>query len=88
MLLILFIGCHIALALLNLGPIAGRNLLHTPTGDILGRRVKGQHIVQVLMVQSTLDVSFNLGEVDHHTILIQLFRTTEESDNPIVSMQL
>ena len=75
MLLIFLIRRHISLALLHLGTIAGRNLLHTPTGDILGRGVEGQHIVQILMVQPTLDVVFNLGEVDHHTILIQLFRT-------------
>jgi len=83
-----FIGRHIALALLYLGTITGRNLLHTPTGDVLGRRVKGQHIVQILMVQPTLDVAFNLGEVDHHTILIQLFSTTVEGDDPVVTVQL
>ena len=82
------IACYVALALLHDGLIALRNLIYTPTGNILGRRIERKHFVQVFVVHLTFNLSFYLGEVDYHAILVQFPGLAEQGDDPIVTMKI
>ena len=81
------IAGHVTLALLYGALIALRNLLCTPSGDILSSRIERQHIVQILVVEAALD-AFHLSEIYHHPVLIQFFRAAIDGDYPVVAVQL
>jgi hypothetical protein len=44
-----------------------------PASDILGRWVDVQNLVDILVVKSFLDYSFDVCEVCYHAILVEFF---------------
>ena len=79
---------HIALALLHACLVAGFDLLRTPAGNILGRGVEGQYLVQVLMVDDALDALFDFSKIHDHSILVEFLRTAVDGDAPVVAVRL
>lgn len=80
-------GC-VSLALLNDGLVAFWELLYYPSSDVLGGRVEGEKLVEVAMVEITMNLLLDEREVDDHPVLVQLFCLAEDLDDPVVPMQL
>jgi hypothetical protein len=78
----------IAGGLLDVDAVAVGDLLLAPVGDILGRGIAAYHIIDDLVVESVDDLALDLGEVHHHTVMVQLLGLAIDSDLPVVTMQL
>ena len=78
----------IAGGLLDVDAVAVGDLLLAPVGDILGRGIAAYHVVDDLVVESVDDLALDLGEVHHHTVMVQLLGLAIDSDLPVVTMQL
>ena len=78
----------VAGGLLDVDAVAVRHLLLAPVGDILGRGIAAYHVVDDLVVESVDDLALDLGEVHHHTVMVQLLGLAIDSDLPVVTMQL
>lgn len=64
------------------------HLVANPAGDVFGRGIEWQYLVQVLMIQLALHQFFDMGEVRHHPVGVQLAGPAMDSDNPVVAMQI
>lgn len=63
-------------------------MIADPFGDILGRRVEGKDIVQVLMVELGLDRFLDVTEIDNHTVRVECRGLTIDGDDPVVTVQV
>lgn len=70
----LFVNHHgsIAEALLHRSLIALREEIHEPSSDILGSRIEIKHLVEIGMIHLAMHRFLDMGEIDNHTILVQL----------------
>ena len=78
----------IAGGLLDVDAVAVRHLLLAPMGDILGRGVAAYHVIDDLVVETVDNLALDLGEVHHHTVMVQLASLAIDSDLPVVAVQL
>ena len=67
---------------------ASRYLVAYPARDILGSRIKRKDFIDIPVVQLFFHRLFDMAEINHHSIGIQLFGTAENCDYPIVTMQI
>ena len=84
--LILLIRSNVSLALLNGSLIAVGHALHAPAGQVFGRRIEGQHLVQDAVVQRFLDKPLDLAEINHHTVTVKLLRTAVNHNHPVMTV--
>ena len=82
-----YIGCRIAFRLLKHYLVGLGDLLANPACEVLGRCVEFKKIVEILVIQLPYDALFEVREVGHHPIGIQLFRAAIDGDDAVVSMQ-
>ena len=57
-------------------------------GQVFGRRVEVQHLVDVGMIDLAMDKLFDQGEVAHHAIAVEMFGTAIHVDLPVVAMKV
>ena len=85
---IAFVRGLVVLALYDVHAVSLGNLLAYPSGNVLGRWVEGQNIVEIRVVESVGNQLFDVCEVNHHTVWVQLARLAMYGHKPIVPMQL
>ena len=84
---VVHVGGGVSLALLHNGLVAFRKLFHYPSGNVLSGRVEGEELVEVSMVEITMNLLLDECEVDDHPILVQLLGLAENLDDPVVTMK-
>ena len=82
-----FVGGNIAFGLLYADLVAVLHMVAYPTGDILGGRIDLQHLVDILVVESLFNNTFDVGEVGYHTVLVERFGFAMHGNNEIMSVQ-
>lgn len=85
---IFYIGGSITVAFLHGGLVALWYLVHTPTGDILSRRVEGQHVIQVLMVKLAMNLLLDMLEVAHHAVGVEFFCLAKHLNMPVMAVKV
>lgn len=80
------IACCVTLAFLHIHTVAVGYLLAYPSGYILGGRIEGEELVEITVVKVTGDTLFDVGEIHHHTVAVELLGAAMHGDNPVVSM--
>ena len=85
---VLDVGSLVVARLPHIGTVAVRDGIHNPLGQVLGRRVEVQHLVDIGVVDLAVNQALNLGEVAHHAIAVELFGTAIHIDLPVVAMQV
>lgn len=81
------VACHVALAFLHVHAVAVGNLLADPAGNVLGRGVEGEKLVEIAVVEIRGDVLLDVAEIGHHPVGVELARTAVDSHNPVVAVQ-
>ena len=76
----------IVLRFLNTRFVAFGYLLCNPSGNILGCRVERQNIVEVTMIEHSVDFLFDMIEVAYHSVGVKLASFAENGHNPVVAM--
>ena len=71
-----------------IGAVAVRDGVDNPLGQVLGRRVEIQDLIDVGVVDFTMNQTFDFGEVAHHAIAVELLATAIHIDLPVVAMQV
>ena len=82
------IGGFVVARLPHVGTVAVGHRVHNPAGQVLGRRVEVQHLVQVAMVDLPVDQSLDFGEVAHHAVAVQFLGTAIDVDFPVVAVEV
>ena len=82
-----FVGGDIAVGLLDANLVTVLDVVAYPTSDILRRWIDGQYLVDILVIKGLFDNTLDMGEVSHHTILIQRFGFAIYSHHEVVSVQ-
>ena len=82
------VGGLIVLTLYDIHTIGLWYLVANPASHILCRRVEGQYLVEVAVVETVADEPLDVGEINYHTILVQFTRLAVNGNNPVVPMQL
>ena len=72
----------------HISAIAVRNGIHNPFGQILRRRIEVQHLVDISVVDFTMNQTFDFGEIAHHAIAVELLATAIHVNLPVVAMQV
>ena len=82
------IGGRVPVAFLNGGLVALWNLVHTPTGDILSRRVEGQQFIKASMVEVAMNLLLDMLEVTHHAVGVQFSGLAKHLDMPVMAVEV
>ena len=82
------IGGLVVARLPHIGTVAVGHRIDNPAGQVLGRRVEIEHLVQVAMIYLPVDQSFDFREVAHHAVAVQLFGTAIDVDLPVVAVEV
>ena len=85
---ILDVGGFVVARLPYIGAVAVRDSIHNPLGQVLSRRIKVQDLIDIGMVNLTVNQTFDFGEIAHHAIAVELFGTAIHIDFPVVAMQV
>ena len=86
--IVLDVGSLVVARLPHISAVAVRDSVDNPLGQILGCRIEIQDLIDVGMVNLTVNQALNLGEVAHHAIAVELFGTAIHIDLPVVAMQV
>ena len=86
--IILDVGSLVVARLPHISTVAVRDSVDNPLGQVLGRRIEVQHLVDVGMVDLAVNQALDLGEVAHHAVAVELFGTAIHIDLPVVAMQV
>ena len=82
------IGGLVVARLPHIGTVAVGHRIDNPAGQVLGRRVEIEHLVQVAVVDLPVDQSLDLGEVAHHAVAVQFLGTAIDVDLPVVAVEV
>lgn len=63
-------------------------MLANPSGDIFGRGVGRENVVEILVVEFFFDEVFYYREIDDHAVAVQLMSPAIYGNNPIVAVQI
>ena len=85
---VLDVGGLVVARLPHISAVAVRDSVDNPFGYVLGRRVEVEDIIDVGMVDLAVNQAFDLGEIAHHAITIELFTPAIDVDFPIVAVQV
>ena len=85
---ILDVGSLVVARLPYIGAVAVRDGIHNPLGQVLGRRVEVQHLIDVGMVDLSVNQALDLSEVAHHAVAVKLLTSAIHIDLPVVTMQV
>lgn len=85
----LFVNHHgcIAEAFLHRCLIALWEEIHEPSSDILGGRIEIKHLIEIGVIHLAMHRFLDMGEIDNHTILVQLSAHEKEFNLPVMTMQ-
>ena len=72
----------------HISAIAVRDGIHNPLGQVLGRRVEIQDLIDVGVVNLAVNQTFDFGEVAHHPVAVELLATAIHVDLPVMAMQV
>ena len=78
---------YVAFGLLYGHFVAVVDMVANPLGDILCGRIDLENVVDILMVERVLDHTLDVGEVHHHSVLVQCLRLAVHNNNPVVAVQ-
>lgn len=84
--IVLDVGGLVVARLPHIGTVAVRDGVDNPLGQVLGRRVEVEHLVDVGMVDLAVYQALDLGEVAHHAIAVKLLGPAIHIDLPVVAM--
>ena len=84
--IVLDVGSLVVARLPHISTVAVRDGVDNPLGQVLGRRVEIQHLVDVSMINLAVNQALNLGEIAHHAVAVELFGTAIHIDLPVVAM--
>ena len=84
--IVLDVGSLVVARLPHISTVAVRDGVDNPLGQVLGRRVEVQHLVDVSMINLAVNQALNLGEIAHHAVAVELFGTAIHIDLPVVAM--
>ena len=73
---------------MNVGSKALWDEVDNPSRNVFGSRIERENVVEILMVESLGDAVFNVSEVAHHAVGIQLRGFAVHGDNPVVSVHI
>ena len=85
---ILDVGGFVVARLPYIGAVAVRDGIHNPLGQVLGRRVEIQDLIDVGVVNLAVNQTFDFGEVAHHPVAVELLATAIHVNLPVVAMQV
>jgi hypothetical protein len=63
-----------------------RYLFRYPASHIFGRRIKGNNVVDMLMVEPIVNLVFDFLKIAYHTRFIQFLRLAIDSDYPVMAV--
>ena len=86
--IVFFIPCDVVVAFLYDSFIAVGNFVDDPPCDVLGCGIKGQHLVDVLVVEPSVDELFDVSKVSHHAVFVEFSCFAVDGDVPVVTMHL
>ena len=86
--IVLDVGSLVVARLPHIGAVAVRDSIHNPLGQVLGRRIEVQDLIDVGMVDLAVNESLDLGEVAYHTIAVELCSAAIHIDFPIVAVKV
>ena len=72
----------------HISAVAVRDGVDNPTCDVLCRRVEVQDLVDIGMVNLAVNQAFDLGEIAHHAITVELFGAAIDVNLPVVAVQV
>ena len=72
----------------HISAVAVRDSIHNPLGQVLGRRVEIQDLIDVGVVDLAVNQTFDFGEIAHHAVAVKLFSAAIHIDLPVVAMQV
>ena len=72
----------------HIGAVAVRDSIHNPLGQVLGRRIEVQDLIDVGMVNLSVNQTFDFGEITHHAIAVELLAAAIHVDLPVVAVQV
>lgn len=85
---VLDIGSLIVARLPHISAVAVGHGVDDPFGQILGRRIEVQHLIDVGMVNLPVNQSLDLSEVAHHAVAVKLLTSAIHIDLPVVTVQV
>ena len=96
-----FVDGDVAFGFLDGNLIAIGYVLADPARDILcrgveesvclgmiGRKVRIEHGIDILMVKGVFDDAFDVGKVGDHTVAVELLSAARDDDAPVVSVEV
>ena len=86
--IVLDVGSLVVTRFPHVGTITIRHGIDDPTGQVLGRGIEVQHLVDVGMVDLAMNQALDLGEVAHHAVAVELLATAIHVDLPVVAMEV
>lgn len=81
------VDSYIAFRFLKRHFIAVRYLFANPAGQILGRRVEVEEVVEALVIKLLLHHFFYVAEIHDHAVLVEFFGAAEDRDNGVVAVE-
>ena len=85
---ILDVGSLVVARLPHIGAVAVRDSVDNPLGQVLGSRVEVQHLVDVGMVNLSVNQTFDFGKIAHHAIAVKFLGAAIHIDFPVVAVQV
>ena len=85
---ILDVGGFVVARLPHISAVTVRDSIHNPLGQVLSRRIKVQHLVDVGMVNLSVNQSLDLREIANHAIAVKLLGSAIHVNLPVVAMQV
>ena len=89
--MLIVVGCvggGVSFRLLYAHLVAFRNLVANPFGNVLRRGVERQQLVEVAVVEIAVDFLLDVGDVAHHTVVVERAGAAVYRHNPIVAVHL
>ena len=73
---------------MNVGSEAMWDEVDNPSCNVFGCGIKRENVVEIFVVEGLGDSVFDMGEVAHHTVDIQLLGFAVHGDNPVVPVHV
>ena len=86
--IVLDVGSLVVARLPHISTVAVRDGVDNPLGQVLGRRVEVKYLIDVGMVNLSVNQALDFGEVAHHAIAVELLATAIHIDLPVVAVQV
>ena len=86
--IVLDVGSLVVARLPHISAVAVRDGIHNPFGQVLSRRVEVQDLIDIGVVNLSVNQALDFGEVAHHAIAVELFSTAIDVNLPIVAVQV